>query len=43
MYDETFWNQRYAQSNYVYGTEPNSFLADHHIQINGNWGWFFFF
>ena len=23
------WNQRYASDNYVYGTEPNSFLAEH--------------
>lgn len=29
MYDESFWNQRYASSAYLYGTEPNSFLAEH--------------
>lgn len=23
------WNQRYADDDYIYGTEPNSFLADH--------------
>lgn len=23
------WNQRYADDDYVYGTEPNSFLAEH--------------
>lgn len=29
MYDESFWNKRYTGDNYVYGTEPNSFLAEH--------------
>jgi|ERR1041385_9305309 2-polyprenyl-3-methyl-5-hydroxy-6-metoxy-1,4-benzoquinol methylase len=29
MYDESFWNQRYANSSCLYGTEPNSFLAEH--------------
>jgi SAM-dependent methyltransferase len=29
MYDETFWNKRYDSSEYLYGTEPNSFLAEH--------------
>src|SRR6185369_7138433 len=29
MYDEAFWNKRYADRNYLYGTEPNSFLAEH--------------
>ena len=29
MYDEAFWNKRYANRDYLYGTEPNSFLADH--------------
>jgi len=29
MYDEAFWNTRYANRDYVYGTEPNSFLAEH--------------
>ncbi|HBQ61730.1 MAG TPA: SAM-dependent methyltransferase, partial [Balneolaceae bacterium] len=23
-----FWNERYAESEYVYGTEPNKFFAD---------------
>lgn len=23
------WNQRYADNSYIYGTEPNSFLAEH--------------
>src|SRR4051812_29861750 len=30
MYDESFWNERYANRDYLYGTEPNSFLAKHH-------------
>lgn len=29
MYDESFWNERYASSGYLYGTEPNSFLVEH--------------
>jgi SAM-dependent methyltransferase len=29
MYDEPFWNKRYANRDYLYGTEPNSFLAEH--------------
>ena len=29
MYDEAFWNKRYADRNYLYGTEPNSFLTEH--------------
>jgi len=28
-YDESFWNQRYSGDRFVYGTEPNSFLAGH--------------
>ena len=27
MYDERFWNKRYAGDDYLYGTEPNSFLV----------------
>ena len=27
-YDQSFWNQRYAVDRFVYGTEPNSFLAE---------------
>ena len=33
MYNETFWNQRYAGSDYVYGTEPNTFLAEHYRRL----------
>ena len=29
MYDKSFWNQRYASGDYLYGTEPNVFLAEH--------------
>jgi SAM-dependent methyltransferase len=35
MYDESFWNQRYAGENYLYGTEPNSFLAEHSNMLGG--------
>jgi len=28
-YDESFWNERYARPEYLYGTEPNAFLAEH--------------
>ena len=30
MYNEAFWNKRYANRDYLYGTEPNSFLAEHY-------------
>ncbi|MCP5158716.1 MAG: class I SAM-dependent methyltransferase [Gammaproteobacteria bacterium] len=29
MYDKSFWNKRYSGANYIYGTTPNSFLAEH--------------
>jgi len=35
MYEESFWNQRYASNEYVYGTEPNSFLAQHCKLLSG--------
>ena len=35
MYDESFWNERYGKSGYLYGTEPNSFLVEHADIING--------
>lgn len=28
------WNQRYADDGYIYGTEPNSFLAEHADILN---------
>lgn len=34
-YDESFWNQRYAGNRFVYGTEPNSFLAEHSGILTG--------
>jgi 2-polyprenyl-3-methyl-5-hydroxy-6-metoxy-1,4-benzoquinol methylase len=35
MYDESFWNKRYANGDYLYGTEPNSFLAEHFSLLSG--------
>jgi len=35
MYDESFWNKRYANRDYLYGTEPNSFLAEHCHLLSG--------
>ncbi|MEO1352461.1 MAG: class I SAM-dependent methyltransferase [Cyanobacteria bacterium J06635_15] len=35
MYDESFWNKRYDDSGYLYGTEPNSFLAQHADMLSG--------
>lgn len=35
MYDESFWNKRYANSDYLYGTEPNSFLAEYYSLLSG--------
>jgi len=35
MYDEAFWNERYSTSGYLYGTEPNSFLAEHSDLLRG--------
>jgi SAM-dependent methyltransferase len=35
MYDEEFWNERYAGDEYLYGTEPNSFLAEQHKLLHG--------
>lgn len=35
MYDQDFWNQRYANSSYLYGTEPNSFLVAHRTLLQG--------
>lgn len=26
MYDKEFWNERYANEEYVYGKDPNEFL-----------------
>jgi len=35
MYDESFWNKHYADRDFLYGTEPNSFLAEHCHLLNG--------
>ncbi len=35
MDDEAFWNTRYAGDEYLYGTEPNSFLAEHYRLLRG--------
>ncbi len=35
MYDESFWNKRYDNGDYLYGTEPNSFLAEHCSLLSG--------
>ncbi len=35
MYDEAFWNERYANKDYLFGTEPNSFLAEHCSLLSG--------
>jgi len=35
MYDESFWNQRYDHPDYLYGTEPNAFLAEHSGLLSG--------
>lgn len=32
---ESFWNERYADSDYLYGTEPNSFLVQHSDLLRG--------
>ncbi len=29
------WNQRYAVDGYIYGTEPNTFLAEHAARLTG--------
>ena len=34
MYDESFWNKRYASRDFLYGTEPNSFLAEHYSLLS---------
>ncbi len=35
MYDQTFWDQRYAGESFIYGTEPNAFLAEHVSRLKG--------
>lgn len=35
MYDQTFWNERYARDDYLYGMSPNSFLVEHAGLLTG--------
>lgn len=35
MYDDSFWNARYAATEYLYGTEPNTFLVEHCDLLRG--------
>ncbi len=35
MYDESFWNKRYSRDSYLYGKNPNSFLAEHYNLLSG--------
>lgn len=35
MYDRSYWNKRFSGTNYLYGTEPNSFLAEHCSLLTG--------
>ena len=35
MYDQNFWNERYARDDYLYGTGPNSFLVEHSDLLTG--------
>ncbi len=35
MYDKKFWNERYASAEYLYGTDPNSFLVEHSDLLAG--------
>ena len=35
MYDQKFWNERYARDEYLYGTEPNSFLVEYSELLTG--------
>jgi cyclopropane fatty-acyl-phospholipid synthase-like methyltransferase len=35
MYDQQFWNERYATTGYLYGTEANTFLVDNAHVLRG--------
>lgn len=35
MYDQQFWNERYTSTEYLYGTDPNTFLADNADFLDG--------
>lgn len=34
-FDASFWNQRFGGDGYLYGTEPNAFLEEHHALLRG--------
>ena len=35
MYDNRFWNERYTTTEYLYGTEANTFLAENAHLLHG--------
>ena len=35
MYDKKFWNERYASDEYLYGSDPNSFLVEQADLLTG--------
>lgn len=35
MYDQKFWNERYATTSYLYGTEANTFLVENAHLLHG--------
>ena len=35
MYDQKFWNERYATTKYLYGTEANTFLVENAYLLHG--------
>jgi 2-polyprenyl-3-methyl-5-hydroxy-6-metoxy-1,4-benzoquinol methylase len=35
VYDEAFWNKRFDSDDYLYGTEPNSFLVEQYANLRG--------
>ena len=35
MYEREFWDARYRTAEYLYGTDPNTFLADHVAMLEG--------
>lgn len=36
MYDQKFWNERYAGDGELYGTDPNSFLVEYSKLLTGS-------
>ncbi len=35
MYDKKFWNEHYTRDEYLYGTDPNSFLVENFGVLTG--------